>query len=105
MGKIVISTNVSLDGVVQDPDGKEGSTLGGWFTRSGGRDLEQWAKIEFEEAFRAEALLWAGGATSGSRPAGGHAGPGSGRSSLAGYPQVRRVLDHRPAPLEQRDRQ
>src|SRR5258706_22279 len=24
MGKIVISTNVSLDGVVQDPDGKEG---------------------------------------------------------------------------------
>ena len=57
MGKIVISTNVSLDGVVQDPDGKEGSTLGGWFTRSGGRDLEHWAKIEFEEAFRAEALL------------------------------------------------
>ena len=57
MGKIVISTNVSLDGVVQDPDGKEGSALGGWFTRSGGRDLEQWAKIEFEEAFRAEALL------------------------------------------------
>ena len=57
MGKIVISTNVSLDGVVQDPDGKEGSALGGWFTRSGGRDLEQWAKIEFEEALRAEALL------------------------------------------------
>jgi dihydrofolate reductase len=57
MGKIVISTNVSLDGVVQDPDGKEGSAPGGWFTRSGGRDLEQWAKIEFEEALRAEALL------------------------------------------------
>jgi hypothetical protein len=25
MGKIVITTNVSLDGVVQDPDGEEGS--------------------------------------------------------------------------------
>ena len=24
MGKIVISTNASLDGVVQDPDGEEG---------------------------------------------------------------------------------
>ena len=28
MGKIVISTNVSLDGVVQDPDGQEGFRLG-----------------------------------------------------------------------------
>ena len=57
MGKIVISTNVSLDGVVQDPDGAEGFTLGGWFTRSGGTDLEKWAKIEFDEALRTEALL------------------------------------------------
>ena len=31
MGKVVISTNVSLDGVVQDPDGAEGFKLGGWF--------------------------------------------------------------------------
>ena len=29
MGKIVISTNVSFDGVVQDPDGEEGFRLGG----------------------------------------------------------------------------
>jgi hypothetical protein len=29
MGKIVISTNVSFDGVVQDPDGAEGFRLGG----------------------------------------------------------------------------
>jgi dihydrofolate reductase len=57
MGKIVISTNVSLDGVVQDPDGEEGFRLGGWFGRSGGKDLEEWAKIEFDEALRAEALL------------------------------------------------
>ena len=57
MGKIVISTNVSLDGVVQDPDGEEGFRLGGWFGRSGGKDLEEWARIEFDEALRTEALL------------------------------------------------
>jgi dihydrofolate reductase len=57
MGKIVISTNVSLDGVVQDPDGTEGFRLGGWFTESGGADLEQWAEAEFDEALHTEALL------------------------------------------------
>ncbi len=57
MGKIVISTNVSLDGVVQDPDGEEGFRRGGWFTQSGGKDLEEWAKVEAEEALRTEALL------------------------------------------------
>jgi hypothetical protein len=29
MGKIIITTNVSLDGVVQDPDGQEGFGRGG----------------------------------------------------------------------------
>jgi dihydrofolate reductase len=57
MGKIVISTNVSLDGVVQDPDGGEGFRLGGWFGQFGGKDLEEWAKVELDEALRAEALL------------------------------------------------
>ena len=57
MGKIVISTNVSLDGVVQDPDGAEGFRLGGWFGQFGGKDLEEWAKVEFEEALGTEALL------------------------------------------------
>jgi dihydrofolate reductase len=57
MGKIVISTNVSLDGVVQDPDGEEGFRLGGWFGQYGGKDLQDWAKISLEEALRAEALL------------------------------------------------
>jgi dihydrofolate reductase len=57
MGKIVISTNASLDGVVQDPDGVEGFRLGGWFYQFGGTDLEAWAKIELEEALGAEALL------------------------------------------------
>jgi dihydrofolate reductase len=57
MGKIVISTNISLDGVVEDPDGQEGSPLGGWFGQFGGKDLEGWAKVETEEALGAEALL------------------------------------------------
>jgi dihydrofolate reductase len=57
MGKIVISTNVSLDGVVQDPDGEEGFRLGGWFGQFGGKDLEDWAKVEFDEALHTEALL------------------------------------------------
>ena len=47
MGKIVISTNVSLDGVVQDPDGEEGFGRGGWFVQYGGRDLEEWGKAEY----------------------------------------------------------
>jgi dihydrofolate reductase len=57
MGKIVISTNVSLDGVVQDPDGAEGFRLGGWFGQFGGKDLEQWASVSLGEALGTEALL------------------------------------------------
>jgi dihydrofolate reductase len=57
MGKIVISTNVSLDGVVQDPDGAEGFRLGGWFGQYGGKDLEEWAKVSLHEALGAQALL------------------------------------------------
>ena len=50
MGKIVITTNASLDGVVQDPDGQEGFRLGGWFGQFGGTDLEDWARVETGEA-------------------------------------------------------
>ena len=57
MGKIVVSTNVSLDGVVQDPTGEEGFRRGGWFAQFGGKDLEAWGKIEFEEALGTETLL------------------------------------------------
>jgi dihydrofolate reductase len=57
VGKIVVNTNASLDGVVQDPDGQEGFRLGGWFNQSGGNDLEAWAKLEYEESLRTEALL------------------------------------------------
>lgn len=57
MGKIVISTNASLDGVVQDPDGSEGLPFGGWFPRFGGTDLEEWGKVMFDDALDTDALL------------------------------------------------
>jgi dihydrofolate reductase len=60
MGKIVISTNATLDGVVQDPDGQEGSQNGGWFKKFVGADLQEWDKLETEEALGAEALLLGG---------------------------------------------
>src|SRR5580658_5766379 len=57
MGKIVVTTNVTLDGVAQDPTGEEGFRSGGWFYQFGSKDLEQWAKVETEEALGAEAIL------------------------------------------------
>jgi len=57
MGKIIVSENVSLDGVVQDPTGEEGFRHGGWFTQIGDKDHEAWAKVLLGEALGAEALL------------------------------------------------
>jgi dihydrofolate reductase len=57
MGKIVISQNVSLDGVVEDPTGEDGFTYGGWFEQFIGEDRAAWAGIEFAEAIAADALL------------------------------------------------
>jgi len=57
MGKIIVSENVSLDGVVQDPTGDEGFRHGGWFGQIGDKDREEWAKVELDEALGTEALL------------------------------------------------
>ena len=58
MGKIVISSNVTLDGMVQDPDGEDGFERGGWFHQFvGAKDLQDWVARETEEALSAEALL------------------------------------------------
>jgi dihydrofolate reductase len=59
MGTIVMSgpQNITLDGVVQDPDGAEGFELGGWFGEFGGKDLEAWTKVALDEALGAEAWL------------------------------------------------
>jgi dihydrofolate reductase len=55
MGKIVISENVSLDGVIQDPAGDEGFSRGGWVGRIAA--LPEVAKVALDEALGAEALL------------------------------------------------
>jgi dihydrofolate reductase len=57
MGKVIISENMSLDGVVQDPTGEEGFERGGWFPQVGENDREAWSQLELDEALRAEALL------------------------------------------------
>ena len=59
MGKIVMGgpQNVTLDGVVQDPDGAEGFRHGGWFGQSGGADLEPWSRVATEEWRGAEAWV------------------------------------------------
>jgi dihydrofolate reductase len=55
MGKIVISENVSLDGVIQDPAGDEGFARGGWVGRIAA--LPEVAKVALDEALATEALL------------------------------------------------
>ena len=55
MGKIVVSDNVSLDGVVQDPAGDEGFRVGGWVGKI--KDRPELAKLTLDEALSTEALL------------------------------------------------
>jgi dihydrofolate reductase len=57
MGRIVISENVSLDGVIQDPVGDEGFSRGGWVGRVGERGREEAARVLLQEALGAEAQL------------------------------------------------
>src|SRR5436190_5759378 len=58
MGKIVVSENVTLDGVVEDPAGAEGFGRGGWIGRIGERGREEAVKVVLDEALRAEAQLF-----------------------------------------------
>ena len=55
MGKIVISDNVSLDGVVEDPAGDEGFRLGGWVGKIA--DRQGVNKAVLDEALGTEAWL------------------------------------------------
>ncbi len=57
MGRIVLSTNVTLDGIGQDPTGEEGFQFGGWFNDIDDADREAWAKAFFEEAMATDAVL------------------------------------------------
>jgi dihydrofolate reductase len=55
MGKIIVSENVTLDGVIQDPAGDEGFRLGGWVGLI--KDRPELGKLTVDEALGAEALL------------------------------------------------
>jgi dihydrofolate reductase len=55
MGRIIVSDNVSLDGVVQDPAGDEGFRVGGWVGLI--KDRPELAKLALDEALGTEALL------------------------------------------------
>lgn len=57
MGRIVISENVSLDAVTQDPTGEEGFARGGWSNRISARDREAWARVLLDEALGADCML------------------------------------------------
>ena len=56
MGSIIISENVTLDGVIQDPAGGEGFRLGGWVGLI--KDNPQLNKLALDEALGAEAWLF-----------------------------------------------
>jgi dihydrofolate reductase len=55
MGKIVVSDNVTLDGVIQDPAGDEGFKFGGWVGLI--RDSPQLNQLALDEARGAAAWL------------------------------------------------
>ncbi len=57
MGRIIVSENISLDGVIQDPNGDEGFAFGGWFQQMSDEDRSAWAEIEFQEALNTAAWL------------------------------------------------
>jgi dihydrofolate reductase len=57
MGRIVVSENVTVDGVVEDPAGTEGFARGGWVGRIG-EGREEAARVLLDEALRAEAQLF-----------------------------------------------
>ena len=55
MGKIIVSENGTLDGVIQDPAGDEGFRAGGWVGLI--KDSPPLNKLALDEALGAEALL------------------------------------------------
>jgi dihydrofolate reductase len=55
VGKIVVSDNVSLDGVIEDPAGDGGFPRGGWVGLI--KDRPELAKLALDEALGTEAML------------------------------------------------
>jgi dihydrofolate reductase len=57
MGRIIVSENISLDGVIEDPRGEESLGRGDWFAWVSEKDREQWGQVLIAEMLAAEALL------------------------------------------------
>jgi dihydrofolate reductase len=55
LGTIVVSDNLSLDGVMQDPAGDEGFSRGGWVGLI--KDRPELARLALDEALGSEAML------------------------------------------------
>ena len=64
MGTIIISENVSIDGVVQDPTGEEGFARGGWFRRSATSTARRGLSSSFKRRWTPRLCCWAGEAMS-----------------------------------------
>lgn len=57
MGRIIVSENISIDGVTQDPWGDDGLSFGGWHHQVSEEDRAAWAQFEHLEAVQASAIL------------------------------------------------
>jgi dihydrofolate reductase len=57
MGNIVVSENITLDGVTEDPTGEDGFRYGGWFNELGDGDRAAWAEVLTGEALSSAAML------------------------------------------------
>jgi dihydrofolate reductase len=55
MGRIVVSDNVSLDGVIEDPVGDEGFSRGGWVGLI--KDRPELAQVTLDEVLSTDAML------------------------------------------------
>ena len=86
MGKIVISTNVTLDGVVQDPDGAEGFGTAAGSASTGARTSSSGARSRSTRRSAPRPCCWAGAATSGS-PRGGPSATGEWADRLNSLPK------------------
>lgn len=60
MGRIVLTSNMTLDGIAEDPGGDEGTATGGWFTLISDADRATWNEVVHGEAMGMAAYLLGG---------------------------------------------
>lgn len=55
MGKLVVTEHISLDGVIEDPGGADGSVIGGW---TAGRPINAGLQFKYDEICAADVQLF-----------------------------------------------